>query len=394
MGALRVAIRGLTIVRLAILARLLSPYEFGLFGIAVLMLALLETVTETGINVFLIQKEGELKDYVSSAWLVSILRGVLISAVLLAFSGLISTFFNSPNALPLIMLIAIIPFLRGFINPSEIKFQKNLEFNKEFALRLSCFLVDAVVSITLSIITGKAIALVWGMAAGVVAELFISLVFIKPRPTFKFEKLKIKNVFNRGKWVTISSIMQYFFSNGDNITVGKILNTSALGYYQMAYNVSMLPVTEISNIFYTVSFPVFTRFSDDLKRLKMAFIKVTLLVSVLVIPVGLILFFFTTPLVSLVLGDKWLPIVPTLKILTFAGVIRAVTGIVPAVFLAVKKQEYVTVSALLNFVGLAVTIVPLVMKFGIIGAGYSVIFASFLSVPLLIYYCSRIFRSE
>jgi O-antigen/teichoic acid export membrane protein len=292
------------------------------------------------------------------------------------------------------MLIAIIPFLRGFINPSEIKFQKNLEFNKEFALRLSCFLVDAVVSITLSIITGKAIALVWGMAAGVVAELFISLVFIKPRPTFKFEKLKIKNVFNRGKWVTISSIMQYFFSNGDNITVGKILNTSALGYYQMAYNVSMLPVTEISNIFYTVSFPVFTRFSDDLKRLKMAFIKVTLLVSVLVIPVGLILFFFTTPLVSLVLGDKWLPIVPTLKILTFAGVIRAVTGIVPAVFLAVKKQEYVTVSALLNFVGLAVTIVPLVMKFGIIGAGYSVIFASFLSVPLLIYYCSRIFRSE
>jgi O-antigen/teichoic acid export membrane protein len=392
MGALRVAIRGLTIIRLAILARLLSPYEFGLFGIAVLVLALLETVTETGINVFLIQKEGELKDYVSSAWLVSILRGLIITAVLLLFSSLISVFFNSPNALPLIRLMAIIPFLRGFINPSEIKFQKNLEFNKEFALRLSCFLADAAVSITLSLLTGKAVALIWGMAAGVVVELFISHIFISPKPTFVFEKLKVRNVFNRGKWITVSSIMSYFFSNGDNITVGKILNTSALGYYQMAYNVSMLPVTEISNIFYTVSFPVFTRFADDLERLKKAFVKVSLLVSVLVIPIGLILFMFTTPLVALVLGNKWLPIVPVLKILTFGGIVRAVTGIFPAVYLAVKKQEYATVASFCNFLGLAMTIVPLVYKFGIIGAGYSVVFACLISVPLHIYYYIKIFN--
>jgi O-antigen/teichoic acid export membrane protein len=392
MGALRVAIRGLTIVRLAILARLLSPYEFGLFGIAILMLALLETVTEPGINVFLIQNEGELKDYVSSAWFVSIIRGIVISAVLLIFSGLISTFFNSPNALPLIRLMAVIPFLRGFINPSEVKFQKNLEFNKEFALRLSCFLADAAVSITLSILTGKAIALIWGMAAGVVMELIISHVFISPKPKLRFEKVKIRNVFNRGKWVTASSIMQYFFSNGDNITVGKLLSTSALGYYQMAYNVSMLPVTEISNIFYTVSFPVFTRFADDSKRLEKAFLKVSGLVAILVIPIGLVLFYFTTPLVSLVLGDKWLSIVPVLKILTFGGIVRAVTGIFPAVYLAIKKQEYATAAALVNFLGLITTIIPAVLKFGIIGAGYSVVFACLISVPLHIYYYIKIFN--
>jgi O-antigen/teichoic acid export membrane protein len=229
------------------------------------------------------------------------------------------------------------------------------------------------------------------MAAGVVVELFISHLFINPKPTFKFEKIKVNNVFNRGKWVTISSIMSYFFSNGDNITVGKILNTSALGYYQMAYNVSMLPVTEISNIFYTVAFPVFTRFADDSKRLRNAFLKVSGLVSVLVIPIGLILFYFTTPLVSLVLGNKWLPIVPVLKILTFGGIIRAVTGIFPAVYLAVKKQEYAMAASLCNFLGLAITIVPLVYKFGIMGAGYSVVFACLIALPLHLYYYIKLF---
>jgi len=78
MGALRVVTRGFTYARTIILARLLVPAQFGVFGVASLALGFLEVITETGVNVFLIQEKAELKEYVDTAWLVSILRGILI----------------------------------------------------------------------------------------------------------------------------------------------------------------------------------------------------------------------------------------------------------------------------------------------------------------------------
>ena len=98
MGALRGLTRSLVYIKIAILARILSPNEFGIFGIASLALAFLEVFTETGINVFIIQGEGKLKDYINTAWIVSIARGFLLSVVLLLISNPISTFFASPES--------------------------------------------------------------------------------------------------------------------------------------------------------------------------------------------------------------------------------------------------------------------------------------------------------
>ena len=82
MGLLRGSVRFDGFIKLAILARILTPSEFGIFGIAALMLAFLEVMTETGINVFLVQEEGKLEEYISTSWLVSIIRGFLISILL------------------------------------------------------------------------------------------------------------------------------------------------------------------------------------------------------------------------------------------------------------------------------------------------------------------------
>src|SRR3990167_7344642 len=84
-GILRASTRGITFVRLAILARILSPAQFGVFGIATLVLSLLEIITETGINVFLIQKK-DIKSYINSAWIVSIVRGFIIAIFLFALA--------------------------------------------------------------------------------------------------------------------------------------------------------------------------------------------------------------------------------------------------------------------------------------------------------------------
>jgi len=391
MGGLRGLTRVFSFIRLAVLARLLSPFEFGLFGIASLVLALLETLTDTGVNVFFIQKEGEIEEYINTAWIVSILRGILISAVLFLFAPIVGDFFRSPDSTYLVRLIALASFLRGFINPAEVRFQKDLQFKKEFIFRIVSVVADVVVSIIIAVFTKSAVALVWGMIAGITLELLISHLLISPRPRFTFESLKFKRVINRGKWVTLAGIFQYLFANGDNIVVGRLLETVSLGYYQMAYRISTIPITEISDVFAKVTFPTYSNAVEDKAKLKSVFYRLFLMTFVIVFPIGLILFVFTTPIVKFILGDEWLVIIPTLKVLSIFGVVRALESTTPSLFLALKKQEYVTVVTLVSILGMAIPIVPLVLRFGIIGASYSVLIGSLVSLPLFIYYFVKVF---
>src|SRR3990170_4336273 len=94
MGALRVLVRGLGFFRIAILARLLTPSQFGIFGIATLVLSFLEIATETGINIFLIQIKENVDDFINTAWIVSIIRGILISFIIIITSPLVVNIFN------------------------------------------------------------------------------------------------------------------------------------------------------------------------------------------------------------------------------------------------------------------------------------------------------------
>lgn len=393
LGALRLLIRFLSFVKLAVLARLLLPAQFGLFGIAGLVLAFLETFTETGINVVLIQQaDDDAKDYLNTAWIVSIGRGVLISALIFFSTPLITHFFQSPEAKSILLLMSLVPLIRGFINPAIVFFQKQLEFHKEFWFRSSLILVETLFTVILTLITRSATSLVYGLIISSCLEVILSFSFVRPCPKPVFEIKKLKDVLNRGKWVTAAGIFNYLFHQGDDIVVGRILNTTALGFYQMAYKISTLPITEVADTVGKVTFPVYAKIAPDRKRIKQAFFKVTATISALVIPFGLLLFFFTSPIVNLVLGANWLSIVPVLKVLTVFGVVRAITGSASALFLALNKQEYVTALTLSSILGLAITIIPLVSRFGILGAGLSALIGSITALPVISYYLVKVLR--
>lgn len=392
MGALRGSTRLMAFVKIAILARILTPEQFGLFGIALLVLAFLEIVTETGINVFFVQEEGKLKDYLNTAWVVSIARGVLMSMVLLALSPLIASFFKSPELASILYLMALVPFLRGFINPSIVRFQKELQFNKEFALRVPVYLIDAIVAVLLGYITKSAASLVYGLAAGVLLEIALSFYFIKPRPRFKFEFQKVKRVIDRGKWLTAAGFFNYLFTQGDDIVVGKMLDTNALGLYQVPYRISTLPIQEVGEVLNKVTFPVYTKIQGDRKRLFKAFMKILLGTASLVIPFGLLLIFFPKQIILIVLGTQWLETAAVLQTLAVFGVIRSLTGSAYPVYLSVKKQEYATGVTLLSIFGMGITIIPLVNRLGILGAAYSALIGAIVSIPLVVYYLVKIFR--
>jgi lipopolysaccharide exporter len=392
MGGFRVVNRGMVFVKTALLARLLSPAQFGVFGIATLALGLLEVLTETGINVFLIQDKSDLDEYVDTAWIVSILRGLLISLIMLVMAPAVSSFFRSPESLAVLLLIALVPFLRGFLNPSEVVFQKELQFNKEFFFRSSIIFVDTVVAVVLSLITRSVFALIWGMIAGAILELAISFLLIKPRPKLAFDREKVKRVIERGKWITAAGIFNYLFSNGDNMVVGRLLGEAPLGTYSVSYKISTLPVSEISDVFAKVTFPVYVKISEDTKRLKRAFFRTFLVSGFLVTLAGLFIFIFSRQIVQIVLGPNWTAAIPVLKVLSVFGIVKGISNLPFSLFLALKKQEYVMGTTLVGIVALAASIIPLSLKYGLTGTGISVIVSTIATFPVLAYYLAKVFR--
>jgi O-antigen/teichoic acid export membrane protein len=187
MGLLRGSTRGMSLIKNIILARLLSPSQFGIVGIAILVLGLLEMLTETGINVVLIQQKEDWRKYISSAFVVSIGRGILITLLLFLTSPLISFFFKSPEALPYLFIISLVPFIRGFINPSVVQFQKQLDFHKEFLFRFTLSFIDISVALTVAFLFASTASIVYGMIASAIFEVVLSQLLLDPRPRFSIK---------------------------------------------------------------------------------------------------------------------------------------------------------------------------------------------------------------
>ncbi len=392
-AGIRVATRVLSFVRTIIIARILTPESFGVFGIATLVLTFIEIFTETGVNIYLIQIKEGIDKYINTSWMISILRGVVISGLILLLAPFVSNFFHSPDSHVVILLIALVPLLRGFINPSIVKFQKELLFHKEFIYRTSIFAVESVVSIILILWTGSVLGLVWGMVVSVIFEIVLSFYLISPRPSFQFELPLFKKVIGYGKWITASTIFNYFYQHGDDIAVGRLLGTGQLGLYDMAYRISLIPLTDISDVIAKVTFPVYVQISEDRKRLRKAFLKTISAVLAITIPIGAILFIFPESIIRLLLGEQWLPAAQVLRVLAVFGVIRAVASFSTLMFLSIGKQKLVTLITFVGLFALGVTIVPFIVKWGIIGAAYAALCGTVISCLVSLYYVFKEFKT-
>lgn len=393
-GLLRIFTRGITFVRLAILARILTPTQFGVFGIATLILSFLEIITETGVNVFLVQEKGDINKYINSAWLTSIIRGSIIGLLLVLLAKPIAVFFNSIDSYPLILLISAVPFIRGFINPSIVYIQKNVEFHKEFYLRSTLFFIDSIIVISSALVFKSAISFVYGLLASALAEVVLSFIFFKPYPTISFEIAKVKHIIKKGWWVTVTGMFSYVTDNGDNAVVGKLLGTNSLGIYQVAYKLSTLPITEITNTINTVVFPVYSKFSEEKERLHKAFVKVSILSSITALILGIIIFIFSNEIVLVVAGSKWVGAVPVIKILAIYGVLRTIFGNFAPLALSIKRQDLIAKTTLLRMLGLIITIIPLTVHYGLVGTAYSVLISIIVEIPVISYYLLKFYKSN
>jgi len=365
--------------RLIILARILAPHDFGLMGIALLTMSTLETFSQTGFQAALIQKKKDIESYLDAAWTVLILRGLVLFGILYFAAPLAASFFDAPEAKPIIQVIGFSVLFQAFTNIGVIYFQKELEFNKEFIYQFAGTLADFTVAILSVLILRNVWALVLGLLAGNAVRCFMSYLIHPYRPRLSRDLAKAKELFGFGKWVLGSSILVFLITQGDDIFVGKLLGATALGFYQLAYRISNMPATEITHIISRVTFPVYSKLQDDISKLRAAYLKVLQITAFLSFPIAGLIFVLAPDFTEIFLGQKWMPMVPAMQVLVFAGLFRSIAATTGPIFYAVGKPKIETKWQIVRLFVIAALIYPCTIKWGILGASIVVFLSIFVS---------------
>lgn len=377
--ALRILQKAFGFIRLIVLARVLAPDDFGLMGIALLTMSALETFSQSGFQHALIQKKENIDSYLNSAWTVSVLRGIIIFVILYLIAPYVATFFNATEAKSIIRIIGLSVLIKAFTNIGVIYFKKDFEFNKQFIYELAGALADFIVSVSAALILRNVWALVFGLLAGDLAMCCLSYFLHPHRPRLNFDLGKLKELWGFGRWIFSSSILIFLVTQGDDIFVGKFLGVTMLGFYQIAYRVSNTSATEISHIISRVTFPAYSKLQEDLSRLKEAYIKVLQVTMYLSFPIAGLIFVLAPDFAKIFLGEKWMPMVPALRVLCIYGVARAFGATAGTLFQGVGKPSILTYLAIIDLTLMILLIYPLTSKYGILGTSIAVLTPSLIT---------------
>lgn len=354
------------LLKLAFLGRLLAPHDFGLMGIAMVILSGVQYFTETGFNASLIQKAGDIRSYLNTAWTVQILRSTGVALSLVIGAPLGAWFFENPGATPVIRAVGLITLLYGFTNPSVIYLRKELDFRREVVWKLRGALTGLLVAVPAALWYRNVWALVLSVIAAQATETILSYRVVPYRPQFQLDWQKARELFQFGRWIFWFNVVGFFGLYTDSLATGKLLGATALGFYQVASQLSTLPTTQIATHLRGVMFPTFAQLqkSPDLPRI---FLKTLSALAWVVIPLGCFLCVFAQPIVWLVLGAKWIAVSPTLQVLAWAGVATALASIANPLLMGIGVPKLALRNSVLKVIVLGILIYPLTVKLGILG---------------------------
>jgi len=368
-----------SLVRITILARILAPNDFGMMGVAMLTMSILETFSQTGFQQALVQKKEDISSYLNTAWTVLVFRGFILFVILYSMAPYVAIFFGTTEVKLIIRVVGVSILLQAFTNIGVIYFQKELEFNKQFFYQLSGILTDFIASVSAVLILKSVWALVFGLLAGNIARCVGSYLIHPYRPRLRVNWKKAKELSGFGKWVLGSNILFFLVTQGDGIFVGKLLGIVPLGFYQLACKISNMTTTEITHVVSQVSFPAYSILQNELTRLKRSYLKVLRLTAFFALPTAGFIFAAGPVFVHLFFGEKWMPMVPAMRILVVAGAARSIMATTGPVFSAIGKPRIETEWQIVRFILLACFIYPLANNFNIVGVSYAVLISTVIS---------------
>ncbi len=390
---LNISTRFLRFISTLVLARLLVPSDFGVLGIALLSIALLENFSLTGFDRALIQKKENINGFLNTAWTISIVRAVILFLILFSSASMVAAFFKIRGSEQILRVLALSLILDGVANIGIVFFSKEMDFKRLFIYRASGAVAYMVVAIPLAFILRN----IWALAFGILAEkivcLILSYILHPYRPSLDLDLEKARELYGFGKWLFAIGILAYLITQGDNAFVGRVLGATALGFYAMAYRISTLPLEDIYKTASSVMFPAYSALQGDVTKLREAYLRTLRVVTFITFPVAGMIFVLSYEFTKIFLGQVWLPMVPLIKILSFYGVLSSIGVLTGALFQAIGKPQIDTKFVLYRLVIMALLMYPLASLWGTAGVAVAVVISRIID-PISVFIALGITESK
>lgn len=380
MIAMRWMMRGMGLFSTVVLARLLTPDDFGVVAIALIMVGLLETIAYLGVDLSLIKDQHAGRDDFDTAWSVQLIQGAMISLLLLVCAPLTAAYFNEPRAVAVILWLAVRPIIDGLVNIGLVALRKDLNFALEFRFHVATKLVGVVIQIGAALVFRNYWALVVGMIASSVTTVAMSYLLHPYRP--RFTLTQAAKIWSFSQWLLVARVGSFFNRRADEFVVGNLLGTGAMGGYHVAYELASTPTSEIIMPMRRALFPALSRVAQDAVLYPRMVIDTLRSSAVICFGLGVGLACSADLVVPLILGEQWLATVPLLRWLALFGVSAAVSSVLEVPLWVAGRTQ---LSALNNWIELAL-VVPLLYlatrQWGMQGAAAGRFAVSLCMVPV------------
>ncbi len=301
-----------------ILARLLTPEDYGIVAMVVIFFAIAQTFVDSGFSNAIVRKKDRTESDLSTCFYFNIFVGLGFYILLFLCSPFIADFYNQPILSPIVKISGLTVLINSLCIVQQAQFTIRIDFKTQAKVTLTSTVISGILGILLAYLGYGVWALVWQGVTGSFVRMILFWILSKWRPRESFSKDSFHYLFGYGSKLLASGLLDTTYNNIYPIVIGKFYSPAQLGNFSRAQGWASLPSSNITGILQRVTFPVLTEMQDDNERLATNYRKLLRLSAFVVFPLMMLLAAVASPLVRVVITAKWDACVSYLQIICFS----------------------------------------------------------------------------
>lgn len=302
-----------------ILARLLLPEDYGLLGMIVIFTSISQMFIDSGMTAALIREKSPSEEDFSTVFYYNLGLAILLYFVLFISANAISGFFNEPQLVGIIRVVGINLIIGSFGLIQRTILVRKLDFKSQTKIEVLAGLIAGIIAILMAFLGFG----VWSLVVQLLSrQMIISTFFVlhnKWKPLLVFNLSSFRRLFGFGWKMLITGLLATLYRNVYNVIIGRVYSSSELGYYTKSFQLRDLAAQSITTSVEKVSYPLLSQLQEERNSLKNGFVKIMKLSSFLTFPLMMGLTVIANPLIQVLFGERWIPMVPYFQILCLAG---------------------------------------------------------------------------
>ena len=327
-----------------ILARLLTPEDFGVISAALMVIGFSQIFWEAGMGKALIQRQTDIEDAANAAFWINICLGFVIAAVVYLIAGPVArTFFHDERVTAVLQVMTLQIVLGAVSSVHTALLQKDMGFKKLFWVRFTTIGLPGLASIPLAWNGMGYWALVTGTLVGQAAQVAMLWQLSHWRPKWTFQFVVAKEMGHFGAWVGASGLLGWFYTWADSLIVGMYLGSHELGLYRTGNQFASLIFAMLFGPIIPVLYSHLSRTAKEKKRITEAAETIIKAVTLIAIPIGIIVYTLARPISELLFGEKWLGIQLVIGVMSLSNGLAWTVGMNGEFYRATNKPKFETI---------------------------------------------------